>query len=129
MACPGTRLQKIASLRSPTTCRCKDTIGTRRLRKQELEERSLGKHLKGLAGELNTQDQKFQVTVDDNGTALKRRTDEPEPVEAPATKHRKQPPLLTHLKFRGTTLLQYLRPPLDPPIPRIQPETTLIWKD
>ena len=32
-----------------------------RLRKQELEERSLGKHLKRLAGEHNTQDQEFQV--------------------------------------------------------------------
>ncbi|WZZ41097.1 hypothetical protein YC2023_037356 [Brassica napus] len=107
-----------------------------RFRKQESEEKPLGKHLKGLAGERNTQDQEFQVkalnepvynglprhsppknslttkpyhlqkqrhhrnkevTVDDNGTAPRRRTDEPEPVEAPATKHRKQPPLLTHL--------------------------------
>ncbi|WZZ79166.1 hypothetical protein YC2023_099738 [Brassica napus] len=32
-----------------------------RLRKQELEERPLGKHLKGLVGERNTHDQEFQV--------------------------------------------------------------------
>ncbi|WZZ79167.1 hypothetical protein YC2023_099739 [Brassica napus] len=76
MACPGTRLQKNSLTTKPY-------------------------HL-----QMQRHHRNKEVTVDDNGTAPRRQTDEPEPVEAAATKHRKQPPLLTHLKIRGTTLLQ-----------------------
>ncbi|KAG2328068.1 hypothetical protein Bca52824_010796 [Brassica carinata] len=74
--------------------------------------------------------QNTEVTVEDNRTAPRRRTEEPEPVEAPAIKHRKQPPLpLPPEVQRHLTTPITLRPPLDPPTPQLQPENTLIWKD